>query len=182
MNREKSWVRKMQRTYKILTFSSCHLLACAWTRTHTHTHTHKHTHTHTHTHSPQHKLAKLPSSATVWLKQTSHHDPPPIATCNGHPSLKLFPPFWVLSRAVHTSQLTFSFYQAWWLWLATRLVGTCSPPRRSTSFVLFYCFLILQAQPPGSLREGVLPTRSPLCLCASQPTRAIFQKTIFRNK
>ena len=83
---------------------------------------------------------------------------------------------------VHTSQLTFSFYQAWWLWLATCLVGTCSPPRRSTSFVLFYCFLILQAQPPGSLREGVLPTRSPLCLCASQPTRAIFQKTIFRNK
>ena len=109
-------------------------------------------HSHTHTHSPQHRLAKLLFSATVWLKQTSHQDPPPIATCNGHPSLKLFPPFWGLSRAVHTSQLTFSFYQAWWLWLATCLVGTCSPPRRSTGFVLFYCFLIPHAQPPGSLR------------------------------
>lgn len=118
------------------------------------------THTHTHAHAPPAQAGKAPFLCHRLAEANLSPRPAPVATRDGHPSLKLFPPFWGLSRAVHTSLLAGLVAD---LPLLAGLVAlACHPPRGHLQpssgqlllcfFFFFYCFLIPHPQPPGFLR------------------------------
>ena len=157
----------MQRTCKILTFSSCHL-PCVDT----------HTHTHTPPSTGWQSSFSLPPSG--WSKPLTKIHPrlPPVM---GTPASNCF----LLSGG--SAGL---FTPPSWPSPSTRLGGSGLPPASWAPAALLAgqlvlcCFTAFSSRMPslqGPCGAGVLPTRSPLCLCASQPTRASFQKTIFRN-
>ena len=149
LNREKSWARKLQRTCKILTFSSCHLLACAWT----------HTHTHTRTLPPSTGWqSSLPLPPSGWSKPLTKTRP----RCHlwRAPQPQIVSSF--LGAQQGCSHLP-SGRLGGWPAPSSRLGGSGLPPsswapaallagQLVLCFFFFYCFLIPHPQPPGFLR------------------------------
>ena len=114
------------------------------------------THTHTHAHAPPAQAGKAPFLCHRLAEANLSPRPAPIATRDGHPSLKLFPPFWGLSRAVHTSLL--AGLVADLPLLAVLVALACHPPRghlQPSSGQLLLCFfffflLLSHPAPPAS--------------------------------